>query len=144
MNSSPYWEFTDNLLPILNVENVRGVFTSVYDGDFKTNVSDDEHEDIMSHLDCLITDSNEVMIQDVQAIAPVHYDIRKDIKNIKAKTLIIGGTEDGVATPEYQEVLNHEIPKSKLVMYEDTHSQLMKPFAVEKIVSEIDNYFSKK
>lgn len=144
LNASPYWEFTANLLPILDVKTVREMHTFGLVQDLQTNVSEDDREYIISHLDCLIPESGDVMVQDIQGIAPVHYDIRNDIQNINAKTLIISGTEDGLATPEYQDVLNREIPESKLVMFEDNHIQLMKPFAAKKIVSEIESYFSKK
>jgi 3-oxoadipate enol-lactonase len=48
-------------------------------------------------------------------------DQRESIKNITAKTLIIGGTQDAGTTPAQAESMAKAIPESKLVLLEAAH-----------------------
>lgn len=48
-------------------------------------------------------------------------DQRESIKNISAKTLIIGGTKDAGTTPAMAEFMANAIPEAKLVLLEAAH-----------------------
>ncbi len=48
-------------------------------------------------------------------------DQRESIKNITAKTLIIGGTQDAGTTPAMAEAMANSIPEAKLVLLEAAH-----------------------
>lgn len=47
-------------------------------------------------------------------------DFRRDLKNIKAKTLITAGRYDGVSTPEFNYQYLTYMPQAKFVMFEDS------------------------
>lgn len=47
-------------------------------------------------------------------------DFRKELKNIKSPTLIMGGRYDGVSTPEYAEQYKVLMPQAKFVMFENS------------------------
>lgn len=48
-------------------------------------------------------------------------DQRESIKNITAKTLVIGGTADTSTPPEHAKLISDSIPESKLVLLEAAH-----------------------
>jgi 3-oxoadipate enol-lactonase len=48
-------------------------------------------------------------------------DQRESIKNITAKTLVIGGTKDVGTTPEMAQSIANSVPEAKLVMLEGAH-----------------------
>ena len=126
---------------VLQLSVIKEVFYQVVASQLENNITDKERQDVLNYYNSLITSSSEIMSRDFAAILPAHYDIREQLKNIGAKTLIIGGTEDVVALPEQQEVMDNNIPNSKLVMYEDTHAQLVKPQQAERIVNEMQQFF---
>lgn len=142
LNSSPYWEFTDALLPMVNVENIKEVFASLGAEDFNQNITDVDKEDILTNIENMVTERADVMIQDFIAISPKNYDIKSELKDIKAKTLILAGTKDTVSLIHYNELMSYEIKDSKLIIYDDSHTQLMKPIQIKKIVSEMENFFN--
>jgi pimeloyl-ACP methyl ester carboxylesterase len=72
----------------------------------------------MEHLENLPSQLD-VMVQDLLAAFPKHFDIESKLGDIKANTLIIGGLEDDIAEVKYQKVLNKAIPNSTLKMYRD-------------------------
>lgn len=48
----------------------------------------------------------------------IDQDYRKDLKHIKAKTLIVAGRYDGVSTPEFAVQYKHFMPQAQFVMFE--------------------------
>ena len=50
----------------------------------------------------------------------INQDYRKQLKNIKAKTLIIAGRYDGVSTPEFAVQYKTFMPQAKFVMFEQS------------------------
>lgn len=143
LDSSPYWgDFVNPVLSITNEDNVNDIMNSAYEDDLQTHISTIEREDILGHLNALLTSSPSVMVQDFKAIAPENYDIRAQLKDIKAKTLIIGGTLDSAAFPQYQSLMDETIHESKSIIYEDSHPQLIKPAQAKLIVSELHTYFN--
>jgi proline iminopeptidase len=50
----------------------------------------------------------------------INQDYRKDLKHIKAKTLIVAGRYDGVSTPEFAVQYKHFMPQAQFVMFENS------------------------
>jgi proline iminopeptidase len=50
----------------------------------------------------------------------INQDYRRELKNITAPTLIIGGRYDGVSTPEYAVQYKKFMPQAKFVMFEQS------------------------
>ncbi len=50
----------------------------------------------------------------------IDQDFRKQLKNIKAKTLIVAGRYDGVSTPEFAIQYKTFMPQAKFVMFEES------------------------
>ncbi|MGH1386501.1 alpha/beta fold hydrolase [Kordia sp.] len=50
----------------------------------------------------------------------IYQDYRKELKNIKAKTLIVAGRYDGVSTPEFAVQYKQFMPQAKFVMFEQS------------------------
>jgi 3-oxoadipate enol-lactonase len=48
-------------------------------------------------------------------------DQRESIREITAKTLVVGGAADTSTTPEHAQLIASNIPESKLVMLEGAH-----------------------
>lgn len=137
LDSSPYWKFID-LIPESTKESVKGTLSS----EFNKHVTEEESKDLYDNIYNLMTKDEDVVKRDLKGLAPAIFDIRDQIKNIKAKTLIIGGTEDALAPVSMFELMAQEIPNSKLVMYEDSHSQMIKPTQAKQIVQELENFYN--
>lgn len=50
----------------------------------------------------------------------IHQDYRKELKNIKAKTLIVAGRYDGVSTPEFAVQYKTFMPQAQFEMFENS------------------------
>ncbi|WP_298513524.1 alpha/beta hydrolase [uncultured Kordia sp.] len=50
----------------------------------------------------------------------IYQDYRKELKNIKAKTLIVAGRYDGVSTPEFAVQYQQFMPQATFVMFEQS------------------------
>ena len=50
----------------------------------------------------------------------INQDYRKDLKNVKAKTLVIAGRYDGVSTPEFAVQYKTFMPQAKFEMFEQS------------------------
>jgi len=50
----------------------------------------------------------------------INQDFRKELKNIKAKTLVIAGRYDGVSTPEFAVQYKKFMPKAQFEMFENS------------------------
>lgn len=73
----------------------------------------------------------------------INQDYRKDLKNVTAKTLIIGGRYDGVSTPEFAVQYKTYMPQAKFVMFEQSahNPYLEEP---EKFYTLFDSFFNLK
>lgn len=145
LNSSPVWEsiqgLQENVPAILDVNAIKEIFRQIEVADFKSNMTKEEYDEALGNYENLIA-IPEVMVQDFNAILPSVFDVRDKLGEIKAKTLILGGTQDSVALVEQQELMNARIPDVKLVMFEDTHSMLVKPTIVKELVKELQARFN--
>lgn len=63
------------------------------------------------------------------------YNAKKDLKNIKVPTLIIAGSRDQFFDLKYEKEMKNLIPKSKLIVYDATHSIIIKQ--AEKVSKDI-------
>ena len=50
----------------------------------------------------------------------INEDYRKELKHVKAKTLIVAGRYDGVSTPEFAIQYKTFMPQAKFVMFEQS------------------------
>lgn len=50
----------------------------------------------------------------------INQDYRKDLKHVKAKTLVVAGRYDGVSTPEFAVQYKHFMPQAQFVMFENS------------------------
>ncbi|WP_412987141.1 alpha/beta fold hydrolase [Pontimicrobium sp. IMCC45349] len=50
----------------------------------------------------------------------INQDFRKDLKNVKAKTLVVAGRYDGVSTPEFAVQYKTFMPQATFVMFEQS------------------------
>lgn len=142
LNSAPVWHEIAPMLPMLDPALMGFIFPSTIEADLTINISDEDKAEIMGHMGALATTAPDVMAQDLKGIVPDIYDVTSDLDKIKAKTLIISSTKDTVSNVGVQQLMDEEIKKSKLIIYEDeTHAQLVKPIQAEKIAKEMVKYF---
>ena len=73
----------------------------------------------------------------------INQDYRKELKNIKAETLIVAGRYDGVSTPEFTIQYKKFMPKAQFVMFEDSaHNPYLEES--EKFYKLFDKFFNLK
>ena len=147
VNSSPVWETIPSIgnlfgLEQFNADAVAAMMPGSYSGELTYNISEKDSADLISNIDKFIADTT-VGAADFNTLYPENYDLRDQLGNIKAKTLIISGTKDVIAEPRFQTFMDEQIPNSELVMYEDAHSMFMKPQIAEQMADEITEYFGK-
>lgn len=144
LNGSPVWNsleaFKQAVPALFDTATVKPVFEQVYAGDLAVATTEQTKDDILAHYDEL-TSSPEVMVQDFKGVLPDQYNIEDQISKIKAKTLILGGSQDPLATTDKLQEMDQKIKKSKLVIYDDNHSMLLKPEGAAKIVGAISSYY---
>lgn len=144
LNSSPVWESIGDLITNVpaasNPDEMGVLFHNIYMSQLETGVTDEERAIIEdTYLEC--TSGLKVMVQDFSAITPDKYNVVNQLENVKAKTLIIGGTTDLTAEERFQNVMLEKIPDAELIMTEDNHSQLLKPYAIDIIAEGIAERF---
>lgn len=73
----------------------------------------------------------------------INQDYRQQLKNVKAKTLIIAGRYDGVSTPEFAVQYKHFMPQAQFVIFEHSahNPYLEEP---EKFYEIFDKFFEIK
>lgn len=146
LNSSPVWYTIDGLLqaiPAMSDEvEVIEAFKAICEGQVSTKTEPELAKAFLeNYYD--ITPIGKVMVQDFAGVAPKHYDVVDELTKVTAKTLIISGTEDPVAEVKYQEIMKQDIPNAELLLLEDDHCMLVKPYAVKVIVKAISDRFIK-
>jgi proline iminopeptidase len=71
----------------------------------------------------------------------IHQDYRQQLKNVKAKTLIIAGRYDGVSTPEFAVQYKTFMPQAQFEMFENSahNPYLEEP---EKFYTLLNNFLN--
>ncbi len=71
----------------------------------------------------------------------INQDYRRELKDVKAKTLIVAGRYDGVSTPEFAVQYKHYMPQAQFVMFEQSahNPYLEEPEKFYKLFEEFMN-----
>jgi pimeloyl-ACP methyl ester carboxylesterase len=77
--------------------------------------------------------------RDRQLLAASKYNTYRKLKKIAIPTLILQGKEDVLTPPENAEILAQNIPRSKLIMLDDSSHRLFQPYT-EKVVNYIVDF----
>jgi len=146
LNSSPIWESVPAMIETVPLMSdkiaIVEVFKSICESQVTVNTDASLAEAFMENYYDMIP-TGEVLVRDFAGVTPEHFDIVAKLPNITAKTLVISGTKDPVAEMKYQDVMKNNIPDAELLMLEDDHCMLVKPYAVEIIVKAIADRFVK-
>lgn len=146
LNSSPVWKSVEGMLavePLMNDEKaITEVFKAVVAGELKLKTEVELQEAFAEYYYDIVA-TGKVMTTDLQGITPKYFNVLKELENIKTKTLVISGTQDPLAEVHYQEVMRDYMPDAELLLLEDNHALLLKPYAVEIIVDAIAKRFTK-
>lgn len=144
LNSSAVWHKIKQLVELvpdaMNVNAIKQVFYNMLENDFKTNMIPAVADELLANYD-ILTALPEVMVNDIKAVHPDNYDIRNQLKDITAKTLIVSGIEDKMAEEYLQVDLNESIKDSMLLMLNDNHSLLVKDEMLDKVLEAHQIYF---
>lgn len=144
LNSSPVWETAEalikNVAEMTDVAKAKQSFGFALASSLETHVTESEKEQILASYNAIASDSK-IGSHDLQVIVPEYYDIRTRLPEIKAKSLIFGGTTDILSTIPNCELMHEKIPQSELKVYEDNHYMLVKPEIVKQMVADIKAYY---
>lgn len=73
----------------------------------------------------------------------IYQDYRKELKNIKAKTLVVAGRYDGVSTPEFAVQYKQFMPQAQFVMFEQSgHNPYLEE--ADKFYKLFTDFFNEK
>lgn len=145
INSGPYWAPIGGLAASMGFEKYSPEITAAimagnYQTEFAYGLSDKDKVSLLAELD-KFSSLSEVGAADFNAILPSVFDLRDQLSNVKAKTLILSGTNDALVELQYQELMDEKIVDSKFVLLEDGHAMLMKPVLAKQMVEEVDSFF---
>lgn len=149
LNSSAYWGSVGSLVDTLPVfgdpANSQAAFKAALASNLKTHISTKDSQAVLDYFP-EIAASGEVGSHDLAyAINPDNFDIRNQLPNIKADTLILGGDQDTLSLMDYLQTMDKEIPNSELKVYKnDNHYMLVKPEEAQRIVNDIAKHFGTK
>jgi pimeloyl-ACP methyl ester carboxylesterase len=118
-------EFYDTMIPLALPEEVIE--------EYKDSIN-------YSKSKCLLKDETGI-IESINA--GLYFDLKKDLKNIKQPTLIIGGCDDELTPECMMEEICNEIPDSKLVFLKNTKHNILIPNNIKEIYKLIDNFLEK-
>ena len=142
INTSPVWESIEGLKAVFGIESFTPEIISMMTaGNYTEEVA--QGMDFDTYMD-KFHGSPVVGAADFNALSVDAYDVREQLNQIDAKTLIFSGTLDDLAEPRMQTLMDGQIPKSELVMYENGHDMFMKPEIAQEMAKEITQYFEKK
>lgn len=145
LTTSPVWHPVAGLLEfapaLIQKETAKEAALQNLKFQVSTTMTQEEAQEVLDHYDALMP-SLEVMARDLAAILPIYFNVVDELPNIKAKTLIVGAKQDDLADGDSQHLLASKIPQSKLVLFDDNHTFLVKPRVVKDFVQEIKQYFA--
>jgi len=129
INTSPVWETIHGMLesiPALSDPNqISDVFRLVIAEDVGTGTTEAERDNIITQFTDIVS-APHVMINDFAGLKPEKYDIRNQLQNIQAKTVIVSGTQDNLATTDMQQLMVKTIPHALAYIGDGTHADLLK------------------
>lgn len=142
INTSPVWESIEGLKSVLGIEAFTPEIVSMMTaGNYNEETANGMDFDTYMQT---VYGSPVVGAADFNALAVDAYDIREQLNQIGVKTLIFSGTQDELALPQMQALMDESIPASKLVMYENGHEMLMEADIAKEMAKELNKYFDTK
>jgi len=138
INTSPVWETIQGMLatiPALSDPNqISDVFRLVMAEDMAVGTNEAERDGIIAQFADIVSEPH-VMINDFAGLKPDKYDIRDRLQNIQAKTVIVSGSQDNLATTEMQQVMIEQIPHAIAYISDGSHADVLKQHGAAIIAS---------
>ena len=142
LNSSPVWETVDAFVSagvFSDTSTAKAISKNILFADLEG-----EEQVILDAIEANFDDMTavgNVIKNDFESITTVNYDVRDKLSEVKAKTLIFSGVNDGVALEPLQHEMAEKIPNNTLVLVDDNHTTVLKPNRAKVIAKHIKDVF---